>query len=325
MTSADAFDIVRRSRANGRLPHAYLVIGDPRKEGLDFARRVAALLLCKNEAKAPCGTCDDCRRVASGGHPDILVVEPEKKSRVIGIEAVREKFLPWVAQSSYSGGWKVAMMLSADRMNDSSGNAILKTLEEPPEATLLLLVTDRPDALLATVRSRCQLLNLSTGRRPPDEPWRTRTAEILAKHSNSAQLHASATAARFQAMFDEISDLAESQIRTEKSQTADDPNAPEMDKDTLAALIGVRERELRLSIFISIQDWYRDLLALSLDKNASLCYEEFRETLEEKAAKVKTRLALRYIESVEKIRTLFEDRNIRPVSTVLSYYFAFLP
>ncbi len=325
MTSEEAFDIVRRSRANGRLPHAYIVIGDPRAEGLDFARRTAALLLCKNEEKAPCGTCDDCRRVASGGHPDILVVEPEKKSRVIGIEAVREKFLPWVAQSSYSGGWKVAMMLSADRMNDSSGNAILKTLEEPPESTLLLLVTDRPDALLATVRSRCQTLNLSTGRRPPDEPWRSRTAEILAKHSCAAQLNASATAARFQTMFDEISELAETQIRAEKSQNADDPNAPEMDKDTLAALIGVRERELRLSIFVSIQDWYRDLLALALDENAALCYEEFRETLKEKAAKIEIRRALQYIETIEKIRAQFEDRNIRPVSVILSYWFAFLP
>lgn len=326
MQSSEAFDIVRRSQANGRLPHAYLVVGDPRGEGNALSLRIASLLLCSAGDRAPCGTCEACRRVQSGSHPDVFTLEPEMKSRVISVNAIRDSMLAWSEKQSFLGGWKIGRILFADRLNDSAANAFLKTLEEPPPATLFLLVTDKPEALLPTIISRCQRLDLAAGRRAPPEPWRSRVGDILAKHTTTSQLRVMATAARVQSIFDEITELAQSQMA--EQFVSDDPNSPTVDSDTQQALIRAREKELRRAVFISIQDWYRDLLVLSTANGAvpvgSLCYEEHRDELLRKAAKIQPRLALRYIEFVQNIEQQIELRNMPPVA-VLTHWFTWMP
>lgn len=325
MTTDAAFDIVRRSLANGRLPHAYLLCGDPRGAGSDLAGRVCSLLLCDRRADAPdaapCLACKSCRSVASGTHPDVLTVEPEKKSRVISMAAVTESFLPWAAKMSYLGGWKIGRILFADRLNESSANAILKTLEEPPDRTLFLLATDKPEALLPTIVSRCHRLDLSVGRVPPAEPWRSRVGEILARHANSSMLRVMATAARLHALFEEIKGLAEEQVSERlKSQREADPNAAFVDGEVEKALVSVREKELRDAVYRSIQDWYRDLLVVaSLRETGAaaaggpeppLCFPEHRAALAAKAARTPVRLAQRYVEFAGKIQQQIEVRFI---------------
>ena len=289
-----AFDIVRTSLRNGRLPHAYVLVAPPRGAGGAFARRVCSLLLCeRGPAAAPCGECDGCVRAARGTHPDVRTLEPEKKSRVIGIDAMRGSFLPWAAEKSFDGGWKIGVVLFADRLNDASSNAFLKTLEEPPENTLFLLATDQPDALLPTILSRCQRLDLSTGRVPPAEPWRTRVAEALAAHSNAS--HA-----------------VRAEVRA--ASEADPAGYVPPDKDTFDALARTKEKELRLAVYAAFQDWYRDLLVLSsLPPGAPepvLFFPEFRDVLAERARRVPARLALRYVDLAEEIRTHIEVRNM---------------
>ncbi len=325
MTTDAAFDIVRRSLANGRLPHAYLLCGEPRGAGLELAKRIESLLLCDRRADAPdaapCGACKSCLSVANGMHPDVLSVEPEKKSRVISMEAMRETFLPWASKMSYLGGWKAGAIFFADRLNESSANAILKTLEEPPPSTLFLLVTDKPEALLPTIVSRCHRLDLSTGRTAPAEPWRTRTGEILAKHSNASMLRVMATSARLHELFEEIKGIAEEQVAERlKAQREADPNAALVDGDVEKALVSVREKELRGAVYTSIQDWYRDLLVLATLRETGaaaegpgapeLCFPEFRGALAARAAKTPSRLAQRYVEFAGKIQQQIEARFI---------------
>ena len=324
MTTGAAFDIVRRSLANGRLPHAYLLCGEPRGAGLDLADRVSSLLLCDRRADAPdaapCLACKSCRSVASGTHPDVLTVEPEKKSRVISMAAMTETFLPWATKMSYLGGWKVGRILFADRLNESSANAILKTLEEPPDRTLFLLVTDKPEALLPTIVSRCHRLDLSVGRVPPAEPWRSRVGEILARHSNASMLRTMATAARLHALFEEIKVLAEEQVAERlEAQREADPNAAVVDGDVEKALVSVREKELRGAVYGSIQDWYRDLFVLAALRESgaasggpepALCFPEHRAALAAKAARTPARLAQRYVEFAGKIQQQIEVRFI---------------
>ena len=312
-----AFDIVRTSLRNGRLPHAYVLVAPPRGAGGAFARRVCSLLLCeRGPAAAPCGECDGCVRAARGTHPDVRTLEPEKKSRVIGIDAMRGSFLPWAAEKSFDGGWKIGVVLFADRLNDASSNAFLKTLEEPPENTLFLLATDQPDALLPTILSRCQRLDLSTGRVPPAEPWRTRVAEALAAHSNASQLRVQATAMRLHAIFEEIRGLAEDAVRAEvrAASEADPAGYVPPDKDTFDALARTKEKELRLAVYVAFQDWYRDLLVLSSippgAPEPALFFPEFRDVLAERARRVPARLALRYVDLAEEIRTHIEVRNM---------------
>lgn len=145
----------------GRLPHALLLAG---AEGLGvghFARALAARLLCTGgTAEEACGTCKSCLLFAAGNHPDLVVIEPEEAGKVIKVEAVRE-LVEFIHLSSQYGRHKVAIIEPAEAMNRSTANSLLKTLEEPTPASVLILCSRQPAQLPVTIRSRCQRLNFS--------------------------------------------------------------------------------------------------------------------------------------------------------------------
>ncbi len=142
----------------GRLGHALLLAG-PRGVGKRvFAEAFAAALLCEQPAAfAACGRCRSCVLFAAGSHPDWFTLQPEEDKRDIAIDAVRElgERLSLSAQLRRA---KVACIDPADALNVNAVNALLKTIEEPPQGTYLLLLSSRPRALPATLRSRCQHL-----------------------------------------------------------------------------------------------------------------------------------------------------------------------
>lgn len=145
--------------AAGRLPHALLLTGRAGLGKLVFARRLARALLCENRTAEgdACGHCRGCRLFQAGSHPDFDAVQPAEDSKAIKIDQVRDlrDFLSLTAQY---GGYKIALLEPADRLNLNAANSLLKTLEEPPGNSLLLLVTAQPARLTATVRSRCQAI-----------------------------------------------------------------------------------------------------------------------------------------------------------------------
>ena len=148
MNPSEVFEIVKQSFKNGRMPHAYIVCGSPRGNGIAMAETISAFMLCTDDAKRPCRVCDACLNALAHKHVDAIWIEPEKKSRIISVDAMRKQIVSWEEKGSYAGGWKIAVVLFADRLNDNAANAFLKTLEEPGERTLFLLVTDKPEALL---------------------------------------------------------------------------------------------------------------------------------------------------------------------------------
>lgn len=143
--------------AAGRLPHALLLSGAAGMGKRDFATRFSHAILCDTPAGdgSACGQCRGCLLMQAGSHPDYLRVEPEEEGKSIGIDAVRELARFQALKSQY-GRQRVIQLQPADALNANSSNALLKTLEEPAGETVLLLVTDRPMALLPTIRSRCQ-------------------------------------------------------------------------------------------------------------------------------------------------------------------------
>jgi DNA polymerase-3 subunit delta' len=184
--------LLQRLAANSRVPNALLFAGPEGVGKKLFAFELAKILLCKNGG---CGTCSICTRIGVfdipkpekgedydvvflSDHPDVGMVVPYKRNLRVG--AIRElereaHFRPFEADK------RIFIINDADKMNDSSSNALLKTLEEPPATTYLILVTSRPDALLQTIRSRCQNIRfapvastaiadlLSTGKFSPDD------------------------------------------------------------------------------------------------------------------------------------------------------------
>jgi DNA polymerase-3 subunit delta' len=154
--------ILRRALDSGRLAHAYLFEGP---EGI--GKRLMALALVRAVfclEGTGCGTCSACRKVDHHNHPDLHILEPDGVSiKIEQIRAVQKdlSFRPLEASR------KVCLIDGAEKMNPAAGNALLKTLEEPAGSTLLILLTPRPDAVLSTIRSRCQRLPFA--RLPQDE------------------------------------------------------------------------------------------------------------------------------------------------------------
>jgi DNA polymerase III subunit delta' len=147
--------VVRLRRAVERPSHAYLLAG-PRGSGvLEAARCFAAALVCPDGG---CGACNACRRARSARHPDVIEVEPAGTFVVVDQveEMMKEAFT-----SPFEAERKVILVTEADRMNEPAANKLLKTLEEPPARTHFLLLSEAPDELLPTVRSRCQRIDFA--------------------------------------------------------------------------------------------------------------------------------------------------------------------
>jgi DNA polymerase-3 subunit delta' len=155
---------VKAALAGNRLAHGILIHEDPGAGGLELARWIAQAVNCREPARAPCGECQQCRWVAADQHPDVTRLSPEGDSSQILIQSVRDLSAD-LALTAHGRGYKVAIISPAEAMNHFAANALLKTLEEPPARTLVLLVTSQPSRLLPTLRSRCSRLRLVGPRR----------------------------------------------------------------------------------------------------------------------------------------------------------------
>ncbi len=160
-----AIGILRRSIVAGRLHHATLIVGPVGVGKRRVADALSRALNCVGESAAqgaPCEACTHCLRIAEGIHPDVRVVVPDtsKARPTIPIAVIRE-LLREVNYRPYEARCRVIIVDEADALTEEAANALLKTLEEPTGETLFALVTARPQRLLATIRSRCQLVRLA--------------------------------------------------------------------------------------------------------------------------------------------------------------------
>lgn len=171
---AEAWSQLARRRA--ALPHALLLHGPAGIGKQHLATVFARALLCRQPAPdgLACGVCPACHWLELGNHPDFRIVQPEaaetpdadapgtssaKASRQIRIEQIRG-LQEWLAVGAHQGGSRLAIVVPAEAMNPASANALLKTLEEPPPGTVLILVSHDAARLLPTIRSRCQSIVL---------------------------------------------------------------------------------------------------------------------------------------------------------------------
>lgn len=181
---ATTVQALQRAMASGRLPHALLLEGPIGVGKATCAGILAQALNCEVKGFVDaCGACTSCRKVARGLHPDVLWVEPMGKFIKIGQITPRKRstggtgddgeaggsrrgqpdqvpIVSWVGFKPFEGKRRVVIIDDAHTMNHQAQNALLKTLEEPPPSSILVLVTPRPAALLPTIRSRCQSLRL---------------------------------------------------------------------------------------------------------------------------------------------------------------------
>jgi len=186
--------LLQRSLERGRLAHAYLFTGNNLDELEALARTLAKTLNCEKPLKKSrvaidcCDQCLNCRKIDHNNHTDVHWLRPESKSRIITVEQIRE-LMREIQLKPTEAEYKVAIIVAADRLRVEAANAFLKTLEEPPPKSVLILLTTEPQRILETILSRCLRLNLASEVLPqPDASqmaWLSSFSELAATEQKS--------------------------------------------------------------------------------------------------------------------------------------------
>lgn len=263
-----AVELLRRSLERGRLGHAYLFTGSEISTLEQASANLAKTLNCENPPAGPgrdcCDQCLSCRKIDHGNHPDVQWIRPESKSRVITIDQMRA-LMKTVHLKPTQARFKVAIIVAADRLNDQSANAFLKTLEEPPADSILILLSTEPERLLETILSRCLRLNFS------GENIRLRDESFLAwlaEFSEAAARGSSSLLGRYRLLSVVLKRLNEIKETIDESLSAKSPLERYDDVDAklkekweveLAAAIEAEYRHQRTDLLAGLQWWFRDI------------------------------------------------------------------
>ncbi|MGO2890675.1 DNA polymerase III subunit delta' [Enterococcus devriesei] len=183
------FRQLQNSFEHGRMAHAYLFEGDQGTGKAELALWFVKHLFCLDlQAGMPCEKCNNCLRINSKDHPDVVEIEPDGQSiKVDQIRALQSE----LAKSGFESAKKVVIIHQAEKMNLNSANSLLKFLEEPPANFMIILETQSLGKILPTIRSRCQIIHfqaLSKERlqaRLEADQLPTKTAQLLANLTNS--------------------------------------------------------------------------------------------------------------------------------------------
>ena len=145
--------------AMNKVSHAYIINGE-RNAGKEFVARVFAMALqCEKGGTEPCGECHSCKQALGNNQPDIIYISHEKPN-TIGVEDIRSQINGDISIKPYSSPRKIYIINEGEKMTPQAQNALLKTLEEPPEYAVIVILTTNVEALLPTVLSRCVVLNM---------------------------------------------------------------------------------------------------------------------------------------------------------------------
>ncbi|MCI5868055.1 MAG: DNA polymerase III subunit delta' [Dorea sp.] len=155
----DIINYIRNAVSNDKVSHAYILNGERGSGKKLLANLFAMSLLCEEGGPDPCNQCHSCKQAESGNHPDIIRVTHEKPNS-ISVDDIRTQVNHTVDIKPYQGPYKVYIIPQADLMTVQAQNALLKTIEEPPEYAVFLLLTENAEMLLPTINSRCVMLKL---------------------------------------------------------------------------------------------------------------------------------------------------------------------
>ena len=155
----DIIQYIRNAVTMEKVSHAYIMNGARGSGKKMLASLFAMTMLCEKKGPDPCNTCHSCRQAEGGNHPDIIWVAHEKPN-TISVDDIREQVNNTVMIKPYQGPYKVYIIDRAELMTPQAQNALLKTIEEPPEYAVIILLTENAQTMLPTINSRCVMLKL---------------------------------------------------------------------------------------------------------------------------------------------------------------------
>jgi DNA polymerase III subunit delta' len=313
--TTQGIQLLQRSLARGRLGHAYLFSGDQLEELEAIARTLAKTLNCQNPVKVSgvandcCDECPSCRKIENGTHADIHWARPESKSRIITVDQTRE-LMREVQLKPTEAAYKVAVISGADRLNPQAANAFLKTLEEPPANSILVLLSTEPSRILETILSRCLRLNFfGDGKReldPAETQWLEKFGALAAAEQKSLL-------GRYRLLDVLLQKLGEIRAGVDEHLTArsplekyDDVEKDLRDKweDELTAAIEAEYRRRRAGLLLLVQFWLRDIWLHTLAAGRDLLRFPEIAGAESVARRISPRQARENLQTLEQTQRL---------------------
>lgn len=294
----DLIGYFQTAMKSGKISHAYILNGEKGSGKHILARTFAAALNCEGENR-PCGECHSCRQAESKNHPDIVEVMHDKPNS-ISVEDIRTQLVDDVTIRPYSSPYKVYIVGDAEKMTPQAQNALLKTIEEPPEYVVILLLTTNASALLPTILSRCVMLNTKP---VPDAEVR----EYLMEHVQIPDYQADICVAFAQGNIGKAVQLASSENFGEIKAAAVHllTHVPEMDiADIAAAVKSVAAFKVDIRDYLDILAvWYRDVLYFKATNDADgIIFKENLRAIQEQTRTISYEGIEQILESIQKAK-----------------------
>ena len=250
-----------------KVSHAYIINGE-KNAGKEFiAKTFAMALQCENrQGTEPCGECHSCRQALSGNHPDIIFITHEKPG-TIGVDDIRRQVNNDVAIKPYKGPKKIYIMNEGEKMTAQAQNALLKTLEEPPEYAVLLILTGNVDSLLQTILSRCVVLNMKPAKDAQIKKYLMETMEIPDYKADICVAFARGNVGKAKLLasseeFDKVKEEAITLLKYIKEMELN---------EIVAAIKKITEYKFDVNDYMDILSiWYRDVLLFKATHDANL-------------------------------------------------------
>lgn len=256
---------LRSSIESGKISHAYIIQGE-NKSGKEFVANVfAQAIVCEKGGANACGECHSCKQAINHNHPDIRYVGHEKPSG-IGVDDIRREINDTVHLTPNQGGKKIYIVPEADKMTPAAQNALLKTLEEPPEYVVILLLVSNLDMMLQTILSRCVLLRMKPVSDGEMRTYLMRELKIPDYRADVCIAFARGNVGRAKSLasnedFDKIRNDALSLLK----------NIYDMEiVDVMNAIRQIKEHDMDVNDYLDIISvWYRDVLLFKATHDAN--------------------------------------------------------
>lgn len=283
-----------------KVSHAYIINGE-RNAGKEFIAKIFAMALqCENPQDAePCQECHSCRQALSGNHPDIIFLTHEKPN-TIGVDDIRSQINGDVAIKPYSGPRKVYIINEGEKMTVQAQNALLKTLEEPPEYVVILILTTNVDSLLPTVLSRCVVLNMKPAKDAQIRRFLMETMQVPDYKANICVAFARGNVgkAKLLAKSEEFDKVKEEAVTLLKYISEMEIN------EIVTAIKKINEYKFDVNDYLDILSvWYRDVLLFKATRDANgLIFREELQAIRKVADKSTYEGIEKIIDALEKAK-----------------------
>lgn len=295
----DIIQYIKGAIQQNKVSHAYILNG-PRGSGKKLLANLFAMTLqCESRQPEPCGECRSCIQTNNGNQPDIITVKHEKPAS-ISVDDVRTQINGDIMIKPYSSPYKIYIVPEADLMTVQAQNAILKTIEEPPEYAVIFLLTENADSLLPTIRSRCVMLKLRNIKDKLVKKYLMEQMQVPDYQADLCAAFAQGNIGRaiMLAKSEHFNEIKENAIQLMKY-------IDEMElHEIVAAIKEISKYKLEVTDYLDIMTiWYRDVLLYKATKDVgSLVFGDQLKYIKQKASKSSYEGLETIIESIEKAK-----------------------